>query len=326
MFDVITVGSATVDVFAKTEFSELVRDKKKEECIAYPVGSKILIDELIVSSGGGGTNTAASLSSLGHKVAFLGKIGSQENSHRLKLELKKYNIDCSFLISDSSSRTGYSIVLDSLKHDRTILTYRGSNSDLSYDEIDLKRLKTRWFLFTSLRGKSFQTQVKLSKFAVKNDIKIAYILSSYLAKLGIKKLRPLIKNVHILIMNKEEAEILLGKNDINTNLKKMHKIGVKIAVITDSFRGSYVFDGSNYYFGKTNKVKVVETTGAGDAFASAFLSGIIKKNDVSFAIQLGTTQAESVIQYHGAKNKLLSYNEILKVMKKSPVKVVKKKL
>ena len=127
-------------------------------------------------------------------------------------------------------------------------------------------------------------------------------------------------------MNKEEAKILLGKNKIETNLKKMHNLGIGIAVITDSFRGSHVFDGSCYYFGKTNKVKIVETTGAGDAFASAFLSGIIKKNDLPFAIQLGTTQAESVIQYHGAKNKLLSYNEVLKVMKKRPVEVVKKLL
>ncbi|MEK0337417.1 MAG: PfkB family carbohydrate kinase, partial [Nitrosopumilus sp.] len=80
------------------------------------------------------------------------------------------------------------------------------------------------------------------------------------------------------------------------------------------------------YYGKPHNIKIVETTGAGDAFASSFLSGIIKKNNIEFAIKLGMTNAESVIQYHGAKEKLLTYNEALKVMKKNPIKVVKKRI
>ena len=70
-----------------------------------------------------------------------------------------------------------------------------------------------------------------------------------------------------------------------------------------------------------HKVKVVETTGAGDAFASSFLSGLLKKNDIKFALKLAIINAESVIQYHGAKNKLLTYREALKILKKMPVKI-----
>ena len=74
MYDVITVGSATVDVFAKTHFSELIKiiDPKGEtDLLAFPSGSKILIDDLEFTAGGGGTNTAVALSRLGHKVGFL---------------------------------------------------------------------------------------------------------------------------------------------------------------------------------------------------------------------------------------------------------------
>ena len=80
------------------------------------------------------------------------------------------------------------------------------------------------------------------------------------------------------------------------------------------------------YCGKPTNVKIVETTGAGDAFASSFLCGIIRKNNVEFAMKLGMTNAESVIQHHGAKEKLLTYNEALKVMKKRPIRVIKKKV
>ena len=318
MFDVITVGSGSVDIFAKTEN---LRVLKRKDHITYPIGSKILVDELIISSGGGGTNTAASLATLGHKVAFLGKIGTHENARRIKLDLKKFKVDCSLLVSTKNSRTGYSIILDSIKHDRTILTFRGSNSDLGYNEINLKKLKTKWFLFTSLRNKSFKTEEKLVSYAKKHNIKSAFILGSYLTKLGLKKLRKILKNIEIVVLNKEEAIMLLGKKKIKVLLKKLHKLGPNIVAITDGNKGTHVFHENNIYYGKPNNVKVIETTGAGDAFASTFLSGIIKKNDVKFALQLGMTNAESVIQYHGAKVKLLTYSQALKIMKKRPIKL-----
>jgi ribokinase len=326
MFDIITVGSATVDVFAKTEFCEMLKGINKEKCIAYPVGSKILVDELIMSAGGGGTNTAVALSRLGHKVAFLGKIGVQENAHRIKIVLKEEKVDMSLTVSSKNSRTGYSIILDSLKHDRTILSYRGSNSNLKYNEIKIKKLSTKCFLFTSMLGTSFKTQERLASFAKKHNIKLAFILSSYLAKKGLRKLRNILKKVDILIMNKDEASMLLGKYKIEKLLRKLSSLGPKIVSITDGKKKVYAIDSEYIYSANPNNIKIVETTGAGDAFASTFVSGLIRKNNTEFAMKLGMTNAESVIRHHGAKEKLLTYREALKEMKKRPIKVKKHKL
>ena len=326
MYDIITVGSATVDALVKTEFSEMLHGKHKEEVIAYPVGAKILITEMGITTGGGGTNAAVALSRLGHKVAFVGKIGSKGNSQRVLEELKKEKVDTSFVVRSKTGRTGYSIILDSKKHDRTILTFRGSNNDLKSNEINFKKLKTRWFYFSSMMGTSFKTLENITRYAEKNNIKIAFNISSYLAKKGPSYLGSILKKTNILVLNKEESELLVGKGSIEAMLKKLISLGPEIAAITDREKGVYVLYNNNFYYGKPNKVKVVETTGAGDAFASSFLSGIIRKNDIEFAISLGTTNAESVIQHHGAKEKLLTYNEALKLMKRHPIKVVKKKL
>ncbi|MBI2208262.1 carbohydrate kinase family protein [Candidatus Woesearchaeota archaeon] len=324
MFDVITVGSATVDVFVRTEFCDMIKEKGRD-FIAYPVGSKILVDELILTTGGGGTNTAVSLARLGHKAAFLGKIGTFENSRRVMLDLQKEHVNTSLIVRKPNSRTGYSVILDSVKHDRTILVFRGSNNDLRLNEVKLSRLKTKWFYFSTMMGESYKTMEKLALYAEKNRINISFNISSYLAKKGINYLKPILKRTNILVLNKEEANILAGKNKIENLLKKLHKSGPKIVAITDGGHGVYVSDQNYFYHAKPHKVKVVETTGAGDAFASSFLSGIIRKNDVEFAIKLGMTNAESVIKYHGAKNKLLTYNEALRQMKKMPIKVMKKK-
>src|SRR3989338_8055553 len=297
MYDIITVGSATVDALVKTEFSEMLHGKHKEEVIAYPVGAKILITEMDITTGGGGTNTAVALSRLGHKVAFIGKIGSKGNSQRVLEELKNEKVDTSFVVRSKTGRTGYSIILDSKKHDRTILNFRGSNNGLKSNEINFKKLKTKWFYFSSMMGASFRTLEKLASYASKNNIKIAFNISSYLAKRGHSYLGSILKKTSILVLNREESELLVGKGSVEAMLKKLIRLGPEISAITDGEKGVYVLYNNDFYYGKPNKVKVVETTGAGDAFASSFLSGIIRKNDIEFAIQLGITNAESVIMY-----------------------------
>ena len=324
MYDIITIGSATVDTLVRTEFYEMIHDKKKKECIAYPVGSKILMKELLLTTGGGGTNTAVALARLGHKVAFLGKVGSKYNSSRVIMELKKEKVNTSLIVRSKTGRTGYSIVLDSKKHDRTILAFKGSNNDLSFREIKLKKLKTRWFYFSTMMGESFRTLEKLADYASKNNIKIAFNISSYLAKKGKVFLGKILKKIDILILNMEEASLLSGKRDkVGNLLKKLSKLGPKIVTITDGKKGAYAYDGKYVYYGRPHNIKIVETTGAGDAFGSSFLSGIIKKDDIKFAIGLGMTNAESVIQHHGAKEILLTYNEALKAMKRRPRKIIK---
>jgi ribokinase len=298
--------------------------KGETDLLAYPTGSKILINELDITTGGGGTNTAVALAKLGHKVAWLGKLGDDSNADTITNKLKKENI--SSLAVKGKGYSGYSIILDSIEHDRTILAYKGVNNDLSFNELPLKKLKTKWFYFSSMLESSFRTQEKLAEFAKKKGIKIAFNASSYLAKKGAGYLKNILRKTEIFILNKEEAQYLVKGSSIKELLKGLRKLGPKIAIITDGKKGAHAFDGKDMYTIKTTNIKVIETTGAGDAFAASLLSGMIKKNDIKFAMQLGQANSESVIQYHGAKNKLLKYKEALKLIKKNHSIVKKEKL
>lgn len=325
MYDIITVGSSTVDVFAKTKFSELIKimDSRGEtDLLAYPTGAKILIEDLNFTTGGGATNAAVALSRLGQKVACISKTGCGANAEKVKKHLKRDKVDTSLIVCDKNGRTGYSIILDSLEHDRTILTFKGSNNDLKFSELNLNKLKTKWFYFSTMMDESFKTLEKLAKFAEKNNIKIAFNASQYLAEKGINYSKEILKRTYIFVLNKEEAALLTKKNNIDDMFRVLGKL-VKIVVITDGKNGANAYDGKYIYKIKSNKIRVVETTGAGDAFASSFLSGIIKKNDIEFALKLARANAESVIQHHGAKTGLLTYKEALKMMKKYPSKIRK---
>ena len=327
MYDVITVGSSTVDVFAKTEFMEEIKIMNKKEVtnlLAYPIGSKILVNELIFSTGGGGTNTAVSLARLGNKVAWLGVLGNDENANFIVNDLSKEKVD--ILAYREKGLSGYSLILDSLEHDRTILAYKGVNDYFNYNKVNLNKLKTNWFYFSSMMNDAFKSLVKLAKFAEKNKIKIAFNISEYLAKKGAYYLKDILSRTDLFVLNYEEAGYLIPSQDIKERLMELHKLCPKIVVITDGHNDVNCYDGEFWYTGKNRDIKAVETTGAGDAFASSFLSGFIKKNDIEFAIKLGMTNAHSVISCHGAKNKLLKWNEALAALKKNPIKVFKKRL
>lgn len=291
--DVVSFGSAVVDVFVNTDISE------KKNFISYPIGSKILIKELKFDIGGGATNTAVAFSRLGLKTGCICKIGDDEQGNDILSLLKKEKIK--FLGNqEKNQKSGYSVILDSKEKNRTILTYKGINDNLAFN--DIKKFKTKWLYLSSVLGKSLATQIKLARSLKKKGTKIAFNPSSYLIKQ--KNISSLLKLTDVLVLNKQEAAMLTRQKD---KLKGVQALGPEIVVITDKNKLISCINGHGKYFLKPNKIKVVERTGAGDAFASGFVAGQIKNKTIKESLKLGLRESESVIKYFGAKNHLLKF-------------------
>lgn len=295
-FEVVCFGSAVVDAFVKTDFKE---DSKN---IIIPFGCKMLMKDLYFEIGGGGTNTSVAFSRLGLKTGYIGKVGNDKYGQEVLDLLKKEKI--TFLGNKVKKETsGFSVVLISEKLNRSILTYKGINNEIEGG--DIKKFKTNLLYLSSLMGKSFKTQISLAKKLKEKGVKVAFNPSEYLIKeIGLK---PLLKLCDILIINKEEAGLLTKEKN---KLKGISKMGPGIVVITDERRRVYCYDshsGKTYSI-KPRKLKVVEKTGAGDAFAAGFVAGIIKNKPIEYCLKLGVKEAEAVIKYVGAKNKLLRMN------------------
>ncbi len=305
-YDIITVGSAVMDVFLDTD----VHEHGKEIC--YPIGAKIKVKNLKFSTGGGGTNTAVAFSKLGLKTGYVGKLGKDENAEVILKELKKNKIDFLGVVDKKwEEHTGYSVILDSKEHDRTILTYKGINDKLKFSELSKEIFNTKWLYLSSADGDFLKTQEEIVEKAVKKGIKIAYNTSLYQVKEDSLKLKRILKNVNIFVLNKEEAEALVGSE--GNLLEKIRRLGPGIVCVTDGAKGSEVYDGEKVYQTKAHKVKVNEATGAGDAYASGFVFGMIKFRDVEKSARIGTLNAENVIQHKGAKVGLMTIKEIKKI-------------
>lgn len=294
MFDIITFGSAVVDVFVDTDIAE------KKGAICYPAGSKILLKNLKFDVGGGGTNTAVAFSRLGFKTGFIGKIGDDSDGETVLEVLGKEKIKFLGRVK-SESITGYSIILDSRSHERTILTYKGINDELRESEISFRNLDTKWLYLSSLLGESFKTQKNLVSYLHKKGTKIAFNPSEYAIK--VLDLMPILKITEILVLNKEEAELLCRKNKVHEKdlLRGLHGLGARIVVITNKDKEVIAYDGVKKYSLVPHKIRVRERTGAGDAFASGFVAGQMAEKSIEDSLKLGLQESESVIRHQGAK-------------------------
>jgi ribokinase len=307
MYDVITVGSATLDVFTQTNVNSknLLVGKTATPHLLFPLGEKVLINELDFMIGGGGTNTAVNFSRLGLHTGFLGCIGKDDNAKSVLEMLHLEQVD---FLGQQKDKTGYSVILDSAAQDRTILTFKGSNNKLDTKFVLEHTPKTKWLYASSMIGGSFVALCTLIQKLHKDGVKIAFNPSSYQAKKGYTQLKPILDCCDVLTCNLEEAQMLFEHEGKPHHLKNYLKEHSKTyVVITNGAEGATLYyNGKTYHQKPSGTLPVVETTGAGDAFASTFVAGLIHGLAPSESLHLAMVQSESVISAVGAKNHLLT--------------------
>ncbi len=296
-FDVVTFGSAVVDIFLETGLAE------RKGFMAYPVGSKILLKGMRFDIGGGGTNTAVAFSRFGLKTGYVGKLDSGFGGGRILEMLKREKVEFLGKIEkDAKIIGGYSAILDSKEDDRTILTYKGVNNDVKLS--DVKKFKAKWIYLATTLGETFKTQEKIVKIFKKKGAKIAFNTTEYQIKE--LNLKLLLKLCDILILNHEEAQMLVRKRiEGRKLLEALRDLGPRIVVVTNKDKKTFAFDGEEIHSIIPHKIKVVERTGAGDAFASGFVAGQIAGKTIQESLKLGLEESEAVIRYFGAKNNLI---------------------
>jgi len=312
MFDLLTIGDAILDTFFVLDKAN-VRYKKhrpKELCLNY--GDKISIDEVHESIGGNAANVAVGARKMGLKTAILGNIGADLLGERILKELSKAKVDCSYLTIVKKKQSRQSIVLQ-FQSERTILSHP-SEITMKINKIP----KSKWIYFTSIGKGCTSVQKKLISHKKKNpEIKIALNPGTYQLTHQKEQLNTFYPHVNILFVNKEEAQkITNSKANIKTLLKKLHLKGIHLVVITDGTEGSYASDGKETLFLKPYPIKAKARTGAGDAYASGFLSSYIKKENLAEAMLSGSANASGVIQEVGAQKGLLNKSQKQKLINK----------
>ncbi len=340
MFDVITIGSATLDVFVESDDANIVSvssKTKKSDYMSFPYGSKIDITDFSRNLGGGAVNTAINFQNLGFNTSAVIKLGCDETAPVIEKKLENEGIDTSNIIKSPSGLTGFSIILVSFQGDRTVLAHRGENARIKKEDINFENLKnTKWIYVAPLSGESNRLLDKIAEFAEENNIKLAINAGTTAIKKGEVYFKKIIDASNIFILNKEEASMLtkisvrpdtktefFSKEKIHPDMVEMFKILRKdndaIIIITDGKNGAIAYDGKNYYKAPEFPAKVTSTLGAGDAFSSTFVAAMEKyNNDIEKAIKAASVNSASVVEVFGAQEGLISFDKIEEKLKNHP--------
>lgn len=320
MHDVITIGTATVDAFIHAPFLKAAArptraakgasDAGKANC--FPSGAKIEIGEPFMAVGGGAFNSAVTFARSELSTAALIKVGGDLFGSFIIQHAHNENVS-PISLWDSSKSTGLSFVLLNKEGERTIMVHRGCSGDMKKEDIPFGKLQARW-AYVAPGSMPLATVRAIADYCYERSIAVAINPSRDLIDLGIQKLRPILAKTRVVIMNREEASALTGvayskKHAIFAELDR-HVLG--IAVMTDGINGALVSDGRYIFESGSFREKIVtDKTGAGDAFGSGFVTGLIETGEeggknacnpesIAYALKRGAANATSVIEHLGA--------------------------
>lgn len=333
MSDIVTIGSATMDVFVECKDAAIVSVRKidkKSEFMSYPYGSKVEISDFDSQVGGGGVNTATNFANLGLSTSAIFKVGDDIYSQGLFYFFKDKNVNLDSVIQDKNDNTGFSIILTSFEGDRTVLAHRGANAHIKKSEINFEAIKEAKLLYIApLNGDSNKVLDDIVNYAKEHDTLVCFNAGTTGIKKGFDYLKGIMSKADIVVMNKEEASMATGidirpdtaeekysKELIHPDLKKIFKklkvADYQIIVVTDGGYGAYAYEGKNYYYCPCFEGNVASTLGAGDAFASTFCASLGKfELDIPQSLKAASINSAGVVSAFGATQGLMTFDEII---------------
>jgi ribokinase len=284
-----------------------------------------VIDEAKSCPGGSAANTIYGLARLGVKTGFIGMVGDDAEGKTLVQDFSKVGVDTSQIRVKPGVKTGSVLCLSDRQGRRSLYVVPGANSLLTEDDVDLAYINQARLLHLSSLADDRQFKM-LSQLIDKSGLttKLSFAPGALYTARGLKALSPILSKTYVLFINQDEMQQLTGKGAI-AGAEVCLNQGCRMVVVTLG-RGvrlksgkknvrmvSYIRDAENEYPVEPvslEKEAEVDTTGAGDAFATGFLYGLLKERGLKECGRLGAILAQLCINKTGARQGLPNSTEL----------------
>lgn len=330
MKKVAVFGSLTQDLYIYTKDNLIISQEyknKKTKWYALPYGRKLAASYIEKHCGGGAANVGISFKRLGLDSIVFGSIGNDETGYWVRKVLEKEKVDHDSIIKKENLNTGFSLILNSFEGERTVLFNAESNNvfkDFDLQSLEDKNIDALYLCHLSCYGGESIVK-KLYLFLNKNpNCFFAWNPGREQLEEGLDAYLNFLERCDILFLNKEESEKFTGLKSIHYSesenqdklpstasdsseiAKKILKTGVKTLVITDGENGAQIFQKDLFIFSpKSLERNKIDTLGAGDAFASAFVTSLLNGYTLKMSSMYASINSASVISHRGAQDGLL---------------------
>lgn len=311
-YDVVGIGNAIVDVLSHADDSFIARqglmkgtmrliDAETAEALYAAMGSAVEV------SGGSAANTIAGLASLGSPGAFIGKVRNDQLGQIFRHDIVTLGITYTTAPATDGPATGRCLVLVSPDAQRTMQTYLGASAELTAADVDAETIASA--RITYLEGYLWDSPGARDAFITAAEVahaagrQVALSLSDPLCAARHRAdFVDLVENhVDVLFANEDEIVSLYREHSFDGALQRVRH-HCRIAVLTRSAKGSVVVADDDVHIIDAEPVEhVVDSTGAGDAFAAGFLYGLTRNLHLETCARIGAITAAEVLSHFGAR-------------------------
>lgn len=318
MHKLVVFGSSRVDAFL-----QIPEHQAKEGCdidtkrcfIELSYAAKIPLKSASYLVGGNGANLAVGTKRLGIENTLVAELGEGIMADFAFGQLQK-EIDTNHITRTQGVKEGFGAVIV-YQGERTILSYYPPERPPFPANLE----NAEWCYLTSV-GENFEGLFEdVASWLSKNSTKLIFNPSGRQIKKGKEWLSKYLERTDTLIVNREEGQDITGLKNTHKDEKKLldtlSSLGPKMIVVTDAANGSYAKGNGKYYRLGILPIDAIERTGAGDAYSTGLLTGLMKGKSLPEAMLWGTVNSASVIGYIGSIAGLLRENEIEEWLKRA---------
>jgi sugar/nucleoside kinase (ribokinase family) len=311
-FDVTAIGNAIVDVLARADDALLARHNLAKGAMSLIDGETAerlyaVMGPGTEKSGGSAGNTAAVIAGLGGRVAYIGKVADDQLGQVFTHDIRAIGVTYDTTPIAGGLPTARSLIFVTPDAQRTMQTYLGATTQLGPEDVNMdyitssKVVYLEGYLWDQPRAKKAMRDAAVK--AQEAGVKVSLTLSDAfcVARFRDEFLELAEKHVDILFANESEILSLYQVDTFDDALQRVRK-HCEIAALTRSEKGSVIVNGDEVHIIDAEKgVKVVDTTGAGDAYAGGFLYGYTQGLDLVTCGRLGGLMAAEVISHLGPR-------------------------
>lgn len=323
-YDVYGLGNALVDIVTEVDLDFFVKngiekgvmtlvDEKRQHQLMKAIDMK----KSKMSCGGSAANSMIGVSQFGGRSFYSCLVGKDDLGKFFLQDLKRNGVDTNLTPEKCPAGiTGKVLVMTSPDAERTMNTFLGISSNLSVEHLDETALVNSAFLYlegylvTSPSGLAAMKEAK--RIAERKNIKVALTFSDpSMVKYFPRQMQEIIgASVDLLFCNEEEAMIHTGTDTLTDAREKLKDVA-KHFVVTLGANGAMIYDGDTFINIEPYKVKALDTNGAGDMFAGAFLFGITHGHSYAEAGKLASLASSRVVTQFGPR---LEPSQVQKVL------------
>jgi ribokinase len=255
MARVLVLGAAAVDTVVR------VPAFPKTDDIVFP-------EEVLRVPGGSAANVAVALARLGADVSFLGTVGADADGETIRTAFLSERVDASALFSLPKGRTAGAFIAVNAKGERVMYSLGGGAVYTGVSQLDGVS-----FVCDALYIAEAFTEVGLeaAKRAKAHGAKVFFAPGGVMCGFGLDELLPLIQEADAVLLSEPELETLTGNTEAQLGANALFASGAKAIILTQGARGASLFKPGGVVSVPAENATVVDTTGAGDAFAGAYL-------------------------------------------------------